>query len=113
MSFSKTDRRKVLLIDRDFMKQQLRAIALRNCKIEVHSASNITDASRLWTVHSYDLVLLAAQENSEEAAALCSELNKSKPKQRIVLLVRAPQYVREVGASEETPNLRTHPLRPS
>jgi response regulator RpfG family c-di-GMP phosphodiesterase len=97
MSFSKNDQRKVLLIDRDFMKQQLRAIALRNCEIEVHTASNIEDAGRLWTVHSYDLILLAAQENSEEAAALCSELKKSKTKQRIALLVGAPQYVREVG----------------
>jgi hypothetical protein len=50
----------------------LRTVALRNCEIEVHTASNITDAGRLWAAHSYDLVLLSAQENSDEAAVLCS-----------------------------------------
>jgi len=97
MNFSRDDQRKVLLIDHDSIKQQLRAIALRNCEIEVHTASNVSDAGRLWTAHSYDLVLLAAQENSEEAAVLCSELKKSRPRQRIALLVGAPHYVREVG----------------
>ena len=50
-----------------------------------------------WRAHAYDLVLIAAEENSEEAAALCSELKKSKPKQRVALLVGAPQYLREIG----------------
>lgn len=98
MTFSKNDRRKVLLIDRDSLKQHLRAVALRNCEVEVHTASNINDASRLWTKYSYDLVLLAAEENSEEAALVCDELRKSKRRQRIALLVGAPQYVREVSS---------------
>lgn len=97
MSFSKNDQRKVLLIDCDSMKQKLRAAALRNCDVEVHSTSDAADAGRLLRAHAYDLVLIAAEENSEEAAALCSELKKSKPKQRIALLVGAPQYLREIG----------------
>ena len=95
MNFSNNDQRRVLLIDRDSMKQKLRAAALRNCEVEVHTAS--AAAGRLWRAHAYDLVLIAAEENSEEAAALCSELKKSKPKQRIALLVGAPQYIREIG----------------
>jgi CheY-like chemotaxis protein len=97
MSFSNNDQRRVLLIDRDSFKQKLRAAALRNCEVEVHTASDAADAGRLWRAHAYDLVLIAAEENSEEAAALCSELKKSKPKQRIALLVGAPQYIREMG----------------
>lgn len=97
MNFSKNDQRRVLLIDRDSLKQKLRAAALRNCEVEVHTASDAADAGRLWKAHAYDLVLLAAQENSEEAAALCSELRKSKPKQRIALLVGAPKYIGEIG----------------
>ena len=90
---------RVLLIDRDSFKQKLRAAALRNCEVEVHTASDAADAGRLWRAHAYDLVLIAAEENSEEAAGLCSELKKSKPKQRIALLVGAPQYIREMGRS--------------
>lgn len=97
MSFSKNDQRKVLLIDCDSMKQKLRAAALRNCDVEVHTASDAADAGRLWKAHAYDLVLIAAQENSEEVAGLCSEFKKSKPRQRVALLVGAPQYVREIG----------------
>jgi response regulator RpfG family c-di-GMP phosphodiesterase len=113
MNFSKDDQRKVLLIDRDCVKQHLRAVALRNCEIEVHTASSISDAGRLWTAHSYDLVLLAALENSEEAAALCSELKKSRPRQRIALLVGAPQYVREINPKRRDAQPADPPLAPS
>jgi response regulator RpfG family c-di-GMP phosphodiesterase len=101
MSFSNNDQRRVLLIDRDSLKQKLRAAALRNREVEVHTASDAADAGRLWREHAYDLVLIAAEENSEEAAALCSELKKSKPKQRIALLVGAPQYVRKIGRKRD------------
>ena len=97
MSFSKNDQRRVLLIDRDSIKKNLRAAALRNCEVEVHTASDAADAGRLWRAHAYDLVLIAAHENSDEATSLCSELKKSRPKQRIALLVGAPQYIREIG----------------
>lgn len=112
MTFSKNDQRKVLLIDRDSLKQDLRALALRNCEVEVHTAGNINDASRLWTKYSYDLVLLAAEENSEEAALFCDELRKSKRRQRIALLVGAPQYVREVSSkrmASPLPDTRSTP----
>lgn len=97
MSFPKNDHLRVLLIDRDSMKRQLRAIALRNCDIEVHSASNIAEACHLCGAHCYDLVLVAAEGDSEVSATACVELKKHKPKQRIALLVGAPQFVREVG----------------
>jgi DNA-binding NtrC family response regulator len=97
MTFSKNDQRRVLLIDHDSRRQQLRAAALRSCEVEVHPASNVDDASRLFARRSYDLVLLAAEENSEEAAMLSNELKKSKARQRVALLVGAPEYIREMG----------------
>lgn len=103
MNFSTHDQWRVLLIDRDSRKQQLRAVALRNCEVEVHTASNISDAGSLWTRHSYDLVLFAAEEHSDEVILLCSELKRSKPRQRVALLVGAPQYVREVGSKGKNP----------
>lgn len=97
MTFSKNDQRRVLLIDHDSRRQQLRAAALRNCEVEVHPASNVDDASRLCARRSYDLVLLAAEEDSQEAALLSNELKKNRPRQRVALLVGAPQYIREMG----------------
>jgi CheY-like chemotaxis protein len=88
---------RVLLIDCNSLKRQVRASVLRSYEVEVHTADSVADAGYLWTRCSYDLVLFAAQEHSEEAALLCGELRKSKPRQRIALLVGAPQYVREVG----------------
>jgi DNA-binding NtrC family response regulator len=97
MTFSKNDQRRVLLIDHDFRSQQLRVTALRNCEIEVDSASNIDEAARLCARHSYNLVLLAAQQNSQEAVLLSAELKKWKPRQRMALFVGAPEYIHEVG----------------
>jgi len=97
MRFSRDDRQRVLLIDRDSVKRQVRAAALRNCEIEVDLACNLTDANSFWASGPYDLVLLAAEEHSEEAILLCERARKSKPRQRVALLVGPPHYVREVG----------------
>jgi DNA-binding NtrC family response regulator len=95
MNLLKSDQRKVLLIDPDSRRQQLRAAALRNCEVEVHTAFNIDDAARLARAHFFDLVLLAAEEDSFEARLLCADLKKGKS-QRIALLVGAPHYVQEL-----------------
>jgi len=108
MNSMKKDQRKVLLIDGDSFKQQIRAVALRRSEVEVHAASNIADAGRLCRQNSYDLVLLAAEAGSEQATTLCQEVEKIRPQQRIALLVGAPDYVREV--SRKRP--RTRPSRP-
>jgi len=92
MNSPKSDQRKVLLIDHNSQRQQLRAVALRNCEVEVHTAFNIDDAVRLARVHVFDLVLLAAEEDSLETHLLCAELKKGKSR-RIALLVGAPRYV--------------------
>lgn len=110
MYFPMNERPRILLIDHNSLKQQIRAAIFRNCEVEVHTASNLTDAGQLWTRCNYDLVLFAAEEHSEEATALCEELRKSRPKQRIALLVGAPQYVREVGRKrKETPVVEPRP----
>jgi CheY-like chemotaxis protein len=91
------DYRRILLIDQNRAKRNLRATILRNYEIEVHSAGSIADAASLWKAHSYDLVLLAAPENSEEATALSVQIRASNPRQRIGLLVGPPAFVRELG----------------
>jgi response regulator RpfG family c-di-GMP phosphodiesterase len=96
MNSPKNDQRKVLLIDHNSQRQQLRAVALRNCEVEVHTAFNINEAARLARAHVFDLVLLAAEEDSLETHLLCAELKKGKSR-RIALLVGAPHYVQELG----------------
>jgi CheY-like chemotaxis protein len=95
MNAPKSDQRRVLLIDHDSRRQQLRAVALRNCEIQVHTAVNIDEAARLARANFFDLVLLAAEEDSLEAHLLCAELKKGKSR-RITVLVGAPHYVREL-----------------
>jgi CheY-like chemotaxis protein len=91
------DRRKILLIDQNTIKQKVRATILRNYEIEVHTANSVAEAASLSTKHTYDLVLLAAQADSEEAAALSAQIRASRPRQRIGLLVGPPTFVRELG----------------
>jgi CheY-like chemotaxis protein len=91
------DHRRILLIDQNRTKQNLRATILRNYEIEVHTASGLSDAAALWTRHCYDLVLLAAPENSEETIAVSAQIRRINPRQRIGLLVGPPIFVRELG----------------
>jgi len=108
MTSPKSDQRKVLLIDHNSHRQQLRAAALRNCEVEVHTAFNINDAARLARAHFFDLVLLAAEEDSLETHLLCAELKKSKSR-RIALLVGAPNYVQElVRRRKDAASLEKH-----
>ena len=91
------DHRRILLIDQNRTKQNLRANILRNYEIEVHTANSITEAATLWTRYCYDLVLLAAHETSEEATAVSAQIRRINPRQRIGLLVGPPIFVRELG----------------
>ena len=95
------DHRKILLIDRNVTKQNLRATILRNYEIEVHTASTIADAACFWKSHAYDLVLLAAQENSDEAVAVFAQVRAVNPRQRIGLLVGPPAFVQELGGKRK------------
>jgi CheY-like chemotaxis protein len=97
MNFSPNNSPRVLLIDCNSLKRQVRASVLRSYEVEVHTADSIAEAGSFWTRCSYDLVLLAAQQYSQEAAHLCDELRKSKPRQRIALLVGAPHYICEIS----------------
>ncbi|MGA9964774.1 MAG: hypothetical protein WBQ10_06195 [Terriglobales bacterium] len=100
------DHRRILLIDQNHTKQNLRATILRNYEIEVHTASNFTDAAALWTRYFYNLVLLAASENSDEAVAVTAQVRQVHPRQRIGLLVGPPVFIRELGGVRREPARR-------
>jgi CheY-like chemotaxis protein len=100
------DHRKILLIDQNRTKQNLRATILRNYEIEVHTASSIPEAAALWARHLYDLVLLAAEENSKEAGSVSAEIRRVNPRQRIGLLVGPPVFIRELGGARGAPRRR-------
>ena len=109
-----SDHRRILLIDQNSVKQNLRATVLRNYEIEVHTAGSITDAAKFWTTQSYDLVLLAASEDSADAVALSALLGASKNCPRIGLLVGPPAYVRELGGKRKKAETikETFPVHP-
>jgi hypothetical protein len=95
------DRRTVLLIDQDTRKQRLRATVLRGFEVEVHSAGDMERAESLWKTGSYDLILVAAEENADESYLLSARIRMAKPDQRIALLVGPPAYIRELpGAAK-------------
>jgi CheY-like chemotaxis protein len=100
------ERRRILLIDENSRRLQLLATILRSHEVEVHSAGGLEDAKALWKNIPYDLVLLAAAENSEQAALVSLEIRKNKPRQRIALLVGPPVYIREIAR----PTGKTQPV---
>jgi CheY-like chemotaxis protein len=92
-----SDHRRILLIDQNTAKQNLRATILRNYEIEVDAACSVEDAASLARRHAYDLILLAAQEHSEDARAVCTRIRAIRPRQRIGLLVGPPAFVLELA----------------
>jgi CheY-like chemotaxis protein len=97
MTILHREHRRVLLIDENSRRLSLLATILRNHEVEVHPASCLHDAKSLWRNIAYDLVLLAAPENSEPAAEASTLIRKNNPRQRIALLVGPPAYIREIG----------------
>jgi hypothetical protein len=97
MTILYNERRRILLIDENSRKLNLLTTILRNHEVEVHPASHLDDARSLWKNIPYDLVLVAAPENSEQAVLVSLQIRKSKPRQRIALLVGPPEYIREIG----------------
>ncbi|MGB7586451.1 MAG: hypothetical protein WBM11_16540 [Terriglobales bacterium] len=108
MTILYSERRRILLIDENSRKLNLLATILRNHEVEVHLASRLSDAKSLWKNIPYDLVLLAASEDSEQATLASLQIRKSKPRQRIALLVGPPLYIREIGRSSD----KTQPVPP-
>lgn len=96
MRYLYSEQRRILLIDENVRKRNLRAMVLRNHEVEVHTASTLGEAMTAWKTIPYDLVLLAAPENSAEAAAATARIWQSNPRQRVGLLVGPPTYVREL-----------------
>jgi hypothetical protein len=104
-----SEHRRVLLIDENSRRLNLLATVLRNREVEVHPASRLDEAKALWKNIPYDLVLLAAPENSEQATLASLQIRSSKPRQRIALLVGPPDYIREMGRRAGKPR----PVPPS
>lgn len=105
----------VLVIDRNPLKQQLRATVFRNCEIDVHTVSNLSDALRLCRIQRFDMIFLAPDHASAEASLVCDELRKVSPRQRVAMFIGPPRYVRELGVRERQPiggqtSLRRPPL---
>jgi response regulator RpfG family c-di-GMP phosphodiesterase len=97
MSHSKRDSRRVLVIDRNSVKLNLRATILRNYEVEVHTASSLEAAGDLWSTNFYDLIMVEARENPQAAETVSDQIRRLNPRQRVALLVGAPSYVREVA----------------
>lgn len=111
MTILYSERRRVLLIDENSRRLNLRATILRNHEVEVHLASRVEDAKSLWKNIPYDLVLLAAPEDSEQAILVPQQIRKSKPRQRIALLVGPPAYICEIGCQTRKPRPASLPPR--
>ena len=101
MTYLNDGHRRILLIDQNRTKQNLRATILRNYEIEVHTTDRLADAGTLCARHLYDLVLLAAQENSTEVLAVSARIREISPRQRIGLLVGPPSFVQEIGGTRK------------
>ena len=79
MNFSKNDQRRVLLIDRDSLKQKLRAAALLKLRSRSSHCQRRRRCRSPMEGTRHDLVLLAAQENSEKLPRCAVSSGKASP----------------------------------
>ena len=106
MSYLYKDERRILLIDADVRKRNLRTAVLRNHEFEVHTAASLMEAAPLWRTIPYDLVLVADPQRAESVAWI-TQIRDDKPNQHIGLLVGPPSYIQEV----DRPSAKTGPAR--
>ena len=102
MAHPQCDSRRVLVIDRNSVKLNLRAAILRNYEVVVHTAPSLEEAPSLWTTNFYDLIMLEARENIDAAADMAAHIRKLHPRQRIALLVGAPSFLQELARPPKT-----------
>lgn len=116
MAHPQSDSRRVLVIDRNTVKLNLRATVLRNYEVEVHTACSLEEAPIFWTTNFYDLIMLEARENPGGAAAVSEHIRQLNPRQRIALLVGAPIFVQELArppkGGRKTADQPTQPAAP-
>ena len=112
MSFEYREHRRILLIDENTRKLNLRATVLRNHEIEVHTCGAISEAAPLWKTIPYDFVLMALAADTMQAEAVAEQIRRCKPRQRIGLLVGPPAFIREV-ARQPLPRVRVEHSRPA
>lgn len=106
MSYEYREHRRILLIDQNSRKLNLRATILRNHEIEVHTCNAMSDAPAFWKTIPYDLILMALAPESDEVQQVTEQIRLSKPRQRIGLLIGPPAFIREIS---RTPLKRTIP----
>ncbi len=97
MPYEYREHRRILLVDQNTRKLNLRATILRNHEIEVHTCETMSDAPALWKNIPYDLILMASSEEPYEVEQFAEQIRLSKPRQRIGLLVGPPIFIREIS----------------
>ncbi len=85
--------KRVLVVDDNPKAQKARLLRLAEHGVAVHTVSTVEEARVLFRNDTYDLVLLAARENPEEAIAFRQEIHRHNPKQRVGFLVGPPQFI--------------------
>jgi len=96
MSYLYKEGKRILLIDADTRKRNLRTAVFRNHEFEVHTAASLTELAPFRRTISYDLVLLADPSHPDSAGWI-TQIRQHKPGQRIGLLVGPPNFIREVS----------------
>lgn len=94
--------RKILLMVTNRSRRNLRATVYRNAGIEVVCATHISDARDLWHPLTYDLVLFEVDSELKDSIALCADMRKECPKQKVAWLVGQPEFLSgKPGGSEK------------
>ncbi len=85
--------KRVLVVDENPKTQNVRALRLGERGVAVDTVSTFAQARSRLRDDTYDLVLLAAQENPEDALAFRLEIRERNPKQHVAFMVGPPQYI--------------------
>ncbi len=94
--------KRVLVVDDNPKAQNARALRLGEHGVAVDRVSTIAKARSRLRDDTYDLVLLAARENPEDAIAFRLEIQEQNPNQRVAFLVGPPDYISFRLAEDQT-----------
>ncbi len=94
--------KRVLVLDDNPEAQQVRIVSLSKHGVEVHTVGTIKEARSRLRDDTYDLVLIAARRNPEQAIAFRQDIRRQDPNQRVAFLVGPPHYISFTFGDKQT-----------
>ncbi|HEV2987616.1 MAG TPA: response regulator [Candidatus Angelobacter sp.] len=96
---------KILMVDNDPRNRKDRINILRSHGFSAYPALNMQQALSRCKPGSYDLIVVNARDEKEQALQFCNEIKKQTPQQQCLLMTSADDAINVEGTVSDNPQI--------